>query len=97
MDVKKQLELTLKASRSLALLSEDKINEILIDLADAALEYTEDVLVENQKDLSRMDPQDPKFDRLKLTSERIEGIAADIRNAKIRSPSIQPGTEKQPV
>lgn len=87
MDVKKQLELTLKASRSLALLSEDKINEILIDLADAALEYTEDVLVENQKDLSRMDPQDPKFDRLKLTSERIEGIAADIRNvASLPSP-----------
>nr|MBD3623511.1 glutamate-5-semialdehyde dehydrogenase [Sunxiuqinia sp.] len=87
MDVKKQLELTLKASRSLALLSEDKINEILIDLADAALEYTEDVLIENQKDLSRMDPRDPKFDRLKLTSERIEGIAADIRNvASLPSP-----------
>lgn len=87
MDVKKQLELTLKASRSLALLSEDKIKEILIDLADAALEYTEDVLIENQKDLSRMDPRDPKFDRLKLTSERIEGIAADIRNvASLPSP-----------
>lgn len=87
MDVKKQLELTLKASRSLALLTEDKINEILIDLADAALEYTEDVLIENQKDLSRMDPRDPKFDRLKLTSERIEGIAADIRNvASLPSP-----------
>ncbi len=87
MEVKKQLELTLKASRSLALLSEDKINEILNDLADAALVHTEAVLVENQKDLSRMDPADPKFDRLKLTSERIEGIAADIRNvASLPSP-----------
>ena len=27
-----------------------------------------------------MDSADPKFDRLKLTAERIEGIAADIRN-----------------
>jgi glutamate-5-semialdehyde dehydrogenase len=87
MEVKKQLELTLKASRSLALLSEDKINEILNDLADAALEHTEAVLAENQKDLSRMDPADPKFDRLKLTSERIAGIAADIRNvASLPSP-----------
>ncbi|KOH46520.1 glutamate-5-semialdehyde dehydrogenase [Sunxiuqinia dokdonensis] len=87
MEVKKQLELTLKASRSMALLSEDKINAILNDLADAALEHTEAVLVENQKDLSRMDPADPKFDRLKLSPERIEGIASDIRNvASLPSP-----------
>ncbi len=80
MKVKEQLELTLKASRSLALLSEAKINDLLLDLADAAVEHTEAILVENQKDLARMDPADPKFDRLKLTSERIESIAADIRN-----------------
>jgi glutamate-5-semialdehyde dehydrogenase len=80
MKVKEQLELTLKASRSLALLSETKINDLLLDLADAAVEHTEAILVENQKDLARMNPADPKFDRLKLTSERIEGIAADIRN-----------------
>ena len=87
MEVKKQLELTLKASRSMALLSEEKINAILNDLADAALEHTEAVLVENQKDLSRMDPADPKFDRLKLSPERIEGIASDIRNvASLPSP-----------
>lgn len=87
MEIKKQLELTLKASRSLTLLEEDKINEILNDLADAAVENAEAVLVENQKDLSRMDPADPKFDRLKLTKERIEGIAADIRNvASLPSP-----------
>ncbi len=87
MEVKKQLELTLKASRSLALLSEDKINEILNDLANAALEHSEAVLGENQKDLNRMDPADPKFDRLKLTAERIEEIASDIRNvASLPSP-----------
>ena len=87
MEVKKQLELTLKASRSLSLLSVDKINAILNDLADAAIENTDAVLVENQKDLKRMDPADPKFDRLKLTPERIEGIAADIRNvASLPSP-----------
>jgi glutamate-5-semialdehyde dehydrogenase len=87
MDVKKQLELTLKASRSLNLLDTDKINQILDDLATAAIENTAAVLVENQKDLNRMDPADPKFDRLKLTPERIEGIASDIRNvASLPSP-----------
>ncbi|WP_299577951.1 glutamate-5-semialdehyde dehydrogenase [uncultured Sunxiuqinia sp.] len=87
MEVKKQLELTLKASRNLALLSESKINDVLLELAEAAVENTEAILVENQKDLSRMDPEDPKFDRLKLTPERIQSIADDIRNvASLPSP-----------
>ena len=87
MDVKKQLELTLKASRRLNLLDTGKINDILNELAGAAVANTAAVLVENQKDLDRMDPADPKFDRLKLTPERIEGIAADIRNvAALPSP-----------
>ena len=87
MDVKKQLELTLRASRSLNLLGAEKVNEILSDLADSAIANTEAILAENEKDLSRMDPADPKFDRLKLTPERIEGIASDIRNvASLPSP-----------
>ena len=80
MEIRNQLELTLKASRSLNLLSVDKINRILNDVADAAITHTNKILEENQKDLERMDPSDPKFDRLKLTAERIAGIAADIRN-----------------
>ncbi|MCW0481102.1 glutamate-5-semialdehyde dehydrogenase [Gaoshiqia sediminis] len=87
MEVKKQLELTLKASRALNLLETDKINLILNDVADAAVAHTGDILDENQKDLARMDPADPKYDRLKLTGDRIAGIAADIRNvASLPSP-----------
>lgn len=87
MEVKKQLELTLKASRGLNLLETDRINFILNDVADAAVAHTADILAENQKDLSRMDPADPKYDRLKLTADRIAGIAADIRNvASLPSP-----------
>ena len=34
-----------------------------------------------------MDPSDPKYDRLKLTKERIVAIASDIRNvAALPSP-----------
>ncbi|MGD9931366.1 MAG: glutamate-5-semialdehyde dehydrogenase [Mangrovibacterium sp.] len=87
MEVKKQLELTLKASRGLNLLETDRINFILNEVADAAVAHTSDILEENQKDLSRMDPADPKYDRLKLTADRIAGIAADIRNvASLPSP-----------
>lgn len=80
MEVKQQLELVLKASRKLNLVSVEKINQILIELAEAAIENTNFILQENRKDLARMDSNDPKYDRLKLTKERIEGIAADIRN-----------------
>lgn len=75
------------ASRTINLLTDQKINEILLAVADAAVKQSDFILVENQKDLSRMDPKDPKYDRLMLTKERIEGIAADIRNvATLPSP-----------
>ncbi len=80
MEIRNQLELTQKASRSLNLLSEDKINHILNDVAKAAVAHTEQILQENLKDLERMDPSDPRYDRLKLTARRIADIAADIRN-----------------
>lgn len=87
MEVMKQLELTRKASRSLNLLDVDKINSILLDVADAAIACTSDILAENQKDLARMEATDPKYDRLKLTADRIAAIAADIRNvASLPSP-----------
>ncbi|WP_162054868.1 glutamate-5-semialdehyde dehydrogenase [Pontibacter pamirensis] len=76
-----------QASRKLNLLSEDKVEKVLQDLAKKAVEATDIILAENQKDLQRMDADDPKFDRLKLTRERVESIAADIRNvASLPSP-----------
>ncbi len=87
MKIEKQLQQVLAASRKLTLLNEGKINTILSDLAGQALENSDFILKENLKDLERMDPEDPKYDRLKLTKERIEGIAADIRNvAGMESP-----------
>lgn len=78
---------TLAASRDLSLLSEDKINKILDDLAMAAIKYTPEILDANQEDLDRMNPKDPKYDRLKLTEERLEEIASDLINvAKLDSP-----------
>jgi glutamate-5-semialdehyde dehydrogenase len=75
------------ASRKLVQLSDATIQDILNELADLTLANTENILKENKKDLDRMDPQNPKYDRLLLNKARLENIAADIRNvAKLPSP-----------
>ena len=87
MDFKKNFETVQAASRSLALLEDSKINEILNAVADAAVAQSTYIISENQKDLERMDKDDPKYDRLMLTKERICNIAEDIKNvAKLPSP-----------
>jgi glutamate-5-semialdehyde dehydrogenase len=72
----------LQASRKLAQIPTAKINQLLLQLADATESSADEILEENQKDLNRMDPADPKYDRLKLTQARIAEIAADIRNVE---------------
>jgi len=80
MKIKTQLELTQKAGRKLNLFTVSQINQILSDVADAAVAHTNTILTENKRDLDRMDVSDPKYDRLRLTAGRIAAIAADIRN-----------------
>jgi len=75
------------ASRTLHLLNKSLINGVLIDLADALLEYKDEVIQANQKDLDRMAADDPKYDRLMLTDERLKSIAQEIRSvAALESP-----------
>lgn len=68
-----------EASRNLAFLSDSQINDILLEVANVAEASSNTILIENKKDLDLMDPKDPKYDRLKLTAERIAGIASDMR------------------
>ena len=87
MSLNETLEAVRLASRKLALLDTKKINEILIAVADAAVENIERILTANVMDLQKMEVSNPKYDRLKLTSERICDIASDIRNvASLPSP-----------
>lgn len=75
------------ASRNMLALSDKKINQILLSVADAAINKTDFILSENQKDLEHMPSTDPKYDRLRLTKSRLQDIAADIRNvAALPSP-----------
>ena len=68
------------ASRKIALLSDNKRNEVLRAVADAIITHQESLLQANAKDLERMSPENPLYDRLQLTTKRLEGIASDIRN-----------------
>jgi glutamate-5-semialdehyde dehydrogenase len=77
-----------KASRELVSLSAETINIVLRELSQLALERTETILIENQKDLDRMDKNDPKYDRLLLSKERIEGISQDIFNVSNLTSSV---------
>lgn len=78
------------ASRTLALLEEKQINAILIAVAEAIPHYMNRILEANETDLSRMNPDNPKYDRLRLTEQRLLDIASDIRNvAALPSPLNQ--------
>ena len=72
-----------EASRSLVACTEDQINRVLLMLADATENNIKQILAANADDLSRMDEGNPKYDRLKLTEERIHGIAEGIRNVAL--------------
>lgn len=69
-----------RARRSINMLDASTINQILEDVAKTTESRIHYLLSENEKDLQLFDKEDPKYDRLMLTEERIRGIVADIRN-----------------
>lgn len=76
-----------KASRSLVNLPVDKVNQVLIDVADELWNQRNNLLTENQKDCARMDKTDPKYPRLELTESKIESICRDMKQvAALESP-----------
>ncbi|MBR3857395.1 MAG: glutamate-5-semialdehyde dehydrogenase [Bacteroidaceae bacterium] len=76
-----------EASRTLMLLTDEQRNEVLLKIADRAEAKVDKLLAANALDLQKLEPSDPLYDRLLLTKERIQGIAADLRNvAKLPSP-----------
>ena len=85
--IQEQLKQALSASRQLIMLENETINHILSDAANALIERQQEVLDANTQDLQRMDPNNPKYDRLKLNEQRLIGIANDMKNvASLPSP-----------
>lgn len=87
MSLENKFKAVKQASALLNDFSNIAVRQLLTDLAaetEAQIPY---LLSENQKDLDRMNPADPKYDRLKLSAERIHGIASDMRQvAALPSP-----------
>ena len=87
MQLKETFEKVKRASKTLALLSDDQRNEILNAVADAIINSKVRILEANAQDLAKMSKDNPLYDRLQLTESRLEGIAADMRNvATLPSP-----------
>lgn len=85
--IKEILQRAAVASRRLAALDNTTIRAILLDTAEQLLQHRAMVLEENSRDLARMSPDDPKYDRLMLTESRLAGMAADMRSvAELPSP-----------
>ena len=87
MPIDKLLRETAAAAKQLVALPDEQVVAILRQVADALEAHQADVLAANAEDLQRMDLANPKYDRLKLTTDRVEAIANDMRNvASLPSP-----------
>lgn len=87
MQLKDTFERVKRASKSLALLSDEQRNEILNAVADAIMANQARILDANAQDLAKMSKDNPLYDRLQLTESRLDGIASDMRNvATLPSP-----------
>ena len=75
------------ASRQLALMTDEERNAVLEKVADRIENDIPQLLAANAEDLKQMSQDNPLYDRLLLTRQRLEGIAADMRNvAHLPSP-----------
>ena len=85
--IQQQLQQAKDASIDIQGYSEQQINNLLVSLADAIMANKETLLSANQLDLDKMELDNPLYDRLKLTEDRLESIASDMRNVvKLPSP-----------
>lgn len=69
-----------EASKTLATISDEKRNDILLAVADGIENHIPQLIADNALDLARMDKNDPMYDRLQLNEIRLHDIAADMRH-----------------
>lgn len=60
-------------------LSDTQRNVLLLDLATRIEQHAPEIIAANALDLAKMPTDDPKYDRLKLNTDRIKAIAGDVR------------------
>lgn len=77
------LQATQQASAGIRNLSGEQKSQLLKRLAALIEQSKELIMVENKKDLDLMDKADPKYDRLLLNENRIQGLADSLREVAI--------------
>lgn len=69
-----------EASKTLATISDEKRNDILLAVADGIENNIPQLIADNALDLARMDKDNSMYDRLQLNETRLHDIAADMRH-----------------
>ena len=77
-DYRSLFEAARKAGAALGNLPAERLSEAVRTAADMLRSHTPEILAANAGDLAAMDPSSPLCDRLRLTPERLEAIAADM-------------------
>ncbi len=86
-DIRPMLKAAKEASAKIGMLGDDERSAIIMEVADAIEANTRTILEANMSDLARMDPKDPRYDRLALTEGRMKDRSADARHvANLPSP-----------
>lgn len=87
MQLRETFQKVKRASKKLALLTDNQRNDVLNAVATAILANKDRLLKANSDDLAKMDKKNPLYDRLQLTEKRLQDIAGDMRNvATLPSP-----------
>lgn len=78
-EAQEQIARTAAASRVMATLTAERSERLLCRFADEIERNIDQIVRANAIDLGHMAPSDYRYDRLKLTPDRLRGIAADTR------------------
>ena len=76
--IQAQLVAARQAKKAINRLDAVEKQAVLIGISESLLGNIDKIIVENKRDLDRMDPTDSKYDRLLLTKERIIGLSNSV-------------------
>lgn len=88
------IDIQLRTARNASLVAKDLTDAQKVSLlkafAAAIRDSLPDIVINNRKDLERMDPEDPRYDRLILDETRIEGLARSLEDiSRLKDPTHQ--------
>lgn len=79
MELQERLKRVKKASKELALLNEEKRNQILKNIARLLITHCKEILIANQKDIAKAkDLSKAMIERLTLTQDKVESMAKQV-------------------